>query len=115
MTTTTVCAGWGIAAVVADGEALLSAGCRLPAEVADGDLVWPAGLLAAGLEPPQPASNSRTTPVHRAAALTWVRLAAPARGRPDRPCHVSGQPCARLSCVFKIATRDRVPSYYAPL
>jgi len=102
MTTTTVCAGWGIAAVVADGEALLSAGCRVPAEVDDGDLVWPAGLLAAGLEPPQPASNSRTTPVNRLAALTWARLAAPAQARPDRPCRVGGQPCARLSCVVKL-------------
>jgi len=102
MTTTTVCAGSGIAAVVADGEALLSEGCPVPAEVADGDLVWPAGPLAAGLEPPQPASNSRTTPVNRLAALTWARLAAPAQARPDRPCRVGGQPCARLSCVVKL-------------
>ena len=63
ITTTTVCAGSGTAAV--------------PADAAADDRAWPAGVLpAAGPEPPHPVSISSTTTANSlAAGLVKRRLA----------------------------------------
>ena len=103
MTTTTVCAGSGIATrllpVAADAEAPPAENRPVTADVADG-LAVP---LATGPEPPQPTIPSNTTPAARLATPIRTRDRPPNLAWPGRLGRIDSPPWAWPGGVFELS------------